>query len=151
MTMRLGRTLALGCVACALLGAPSRARTVGTGGASMPLAPGRSETARLERAAPGSAEDTIPKNVIDEMEVHRSDPPPELSAPWRVDSATDLAQPDSAARVLRAPKYAILGRSPDRNPIARRREARLWISPASGKCQRLHGSDAQAWRARDRD
>lgn len=82
MTMRLGRTLALGCVACALLGAPSRARTEGKDGAGAPQASGRSQTARLERTAPGSAEDTIPKNVIDEMTKYTVPGPPhqELSA-----------------------------------------------------------------------
>ena len=67
MTRRLGRTLALGCMACALFGAPSPAPAEGQDGRSASQDRGRAQTARLERAAPGSTGDSIPKDVIDEM------------------------------------------------------------------------------------
>jgi hypothetical protein len=73
MTKRLGRTLAMGCVACALLGAPSLAQVDGKG---KPAPQGRSQTARLERTAPGGAEDTIPKNLIEEMTKYAVPGPP---------------------------------------------------------------------------
>ena len=75
MMKEIVRTFALGGVAWAVVGTPSLAR-VEAAAKSAPPGGGKTQIARIERGAPGSAADTIPKSVMDEITRYAMPGPP---------------------------------------------------------------------------